>query len=315
MISFIIIGKNEEKNLKRCIDSIYKGISVCRIPGYEIIYVDSKSTDKSIEIAGQFAEVKIFRATGECNAAVGRNIGAKESSGDVLFFVDGDMEIYSEFLAGVWDSEKNDINENFVAGEWNDIFGTKQQKRDSSKVFPGGTFLIKRELWESVNGMRTRFKTGEESDLGFRLMKKGYRFHRKPEFIINHYTVPYMHGDRIWKSIWNRNIFYNRAVMYRHHLFNSQMYALMWRLDKTFIILILAIIATIIYPLVGLILFGGYLLAVVMRVARNERYLPFLKMIGFYLVSDFLNLVNFFIFYPKDKKLEYHRVQNKILQD
>lgn len=315
VISFIIIGKNEEKNLERCINSLYKGIAAIGVSEYEIIYVDSNSTDKSIETAASFPEVKIFKITGPSNAAMGRNVGAKHATGKVLFFVDGDMEIYTDFLSRYWNRQTNDIDHPIIAGQWLDVIEPEPVKRNSSAIFPGGSFLIKRQVWESINGMRTRFKTGEESDMMLRLMKKGHRLLRpKDEFIIKHYTVPYMDSSRMWKSMWNKNIFYNRAVMYRHHFFEANAWDLMWRADKTFILLVLTIIAAIVYWPVGIALLAGYILAVVLRAIKTRINVSLPQMIAFYFLSDLLNLVNFFTFYPKDLKEEYTRVNHRVLE-
>jgi glycosyltransferase involved in cell wall biosynthesis len=315
VVSFIIIGRNEEKNLKRCIDSIHRSVTFSNVNNYEIIYVDGDSTDKSIEVVSQFPEAKIFRVTGGRNAAVGRNIGAKESTGEALCFLDGDMELYPEFLAGIWDAEKQDLNVDFIAGRVIDVVGSTRTRRYYSKMFPGGTFFIRRKLWESVNGMRTKFRTGEESDLGLRLLEKGHKLKRKDELMVNHYTAPYEHESRIWKRIWDKSLFFSRAVLYRHHLFNSEMYALIWRIDKTFLLLIATIVATIIYPLAGLILLAAYLVAVAMRIKKGTIYMPFIKMIWYYFLLDSLNIVYFFTFYPKTIKEEYVAVRNPVLKE
>ena len=309
-ISFVSIGRNEEKNIKRCIESVYRSIALSSIKNYEIIYVDADSSDQSVAIAGTFPEVKIMKVTGGRNAAVGRNIGAKVSTGKALCFVDGDMELYPEFVAGVWGKEKQELTEDFIAGLWLDVVDGKGTRRNSSDVFPGGTFLIRRKIWDSVNGMRTRFRTGEESDLGLRLLKKGYVFKRKNEFIVNHYTVPYEHESRIWKRIWDKSLFFSRAVLYRHHLFNRHMYGLVWRIDKTILLLVLAIVACIIKPVAGLVLFGCYLAAVILRIKSNPIYMSFIKMIGYYILLDTMNIVYFFTFFPKDIKEEFAAVRN-----
>jgi glycosyltransferase involved in cell wall biosynthesis len=316
VVSFIIIGRNEEKNLKRCIDSIQRSVTLSNIRNYEIIYVDGNSSDKSIEVVSRFYQVKIFRVTGGRNAAVGRNIGAKESSGDILCFLDGDMELHPDFLIDVWNAKKQDIKGDFFAGKLIDVIGTEHIARPFSKIFPGGTFIIRRKIWESVNGMRTKFKTGEESDLGLRLRKKGYKFHRRDEVMVNHYTAPYEHGSRAWKRIADKSLFFSRAVLYRNHLFNRQMYALMLRIDKTFLLLVATIIATIVYPLAGLAFFGIYFIAVVLRIMKKGTlYMPFAKMILYYFLSDSLNLVYFFTFYPKTIKEEYVAVKKPVLKE
>jgi len=43
--------------------------------------VDSKSDDKSLEIVKEFPSIKAFTILGDCNAAIGRNIGAIEAKG------------------------------------------------------------------------------------------------------------------------------------------------------------------------------------------------------------------------------------------
>ncbi len=314
-ISFIIIGKNEEKNLKRCINSIYQGINEAGITEYEIIYSDSNSTDRSIEVAATFPEVKIYKITGPSNAAMGRNVGARYATGNVFFFVDGDMEIFTDFFVRYWNKETSNINHPIIAGRWLDMVEPTPVKRPISSVFPGGSFLIRREVWESVHGMRTRFKTGEEADLMLRLMKKGYRLYRPPEeYIIKHYTVPYMDSSRLWKSMWNKNIFYNRAVSYRHHFFNKHAWLLMWRADKTFILFVLTLIAAIIYWPAALLLFTVYLVAIILRGVKTRINVSIPQMVLFYFLSDFLNLVNFFTFFPKDLKEEFSRVNSRVLE-
>lgn len=305
MISFIVIGRNEERNLKRCIEGIYKAVAYCEIDRYEVIYVDSGSTDRSLEIVKSYPEVKIFLVTGERNAAIGRNIGGKEATGKVLFFIDADMEIFGEFLASVWDEDNNDINEPFVSGNLLDIVGKSVNERVSSKYIPGGIFLIRASIWHSVNGMRTKFTAGEDYDLGLRIAEKGFVFKRKNLIITNHFTVPTMHRSRIWKAVWSKYMFYPRCVLLRHHLFNKRMYRLLVSNDKTFVIMLLTIIAALINESVGLFMAGVYVVAVAIRSFYKMNFLPFFQMMGYFMITDFLNLVYFFTFFPKDKKERY----------
>lgn len=79
------------------------------------------------------------------------------------------MEINKEFLPNIIDRNGN-ISYDFVSGQIIDIIDGKHLKRFSNQ-FLGGIFLIRRKVWESVNGMRTKFKTGEEIDLELRLYK------------------------------------------------------------------------------------------------------------------------------------------------
>ena len=115
MISFIIIGKNEGWKITKCIESIFNTIALNNISNHEIIYVDSESIDDSIERVQFFDSVKIFQIRGDVNAAIARNIGAKEAKGDVLFFIDGDMEIIPGFLESVYINGKI-LSRDFISG-------------------------------------------------------------------------------------------------------------------------------------------------------------------------------------------------------
>ena len=93
MISFIIIGKNEGKTIKLSIESVLNVIENSLFIESEILYIDSKSSDQTLKIVKSYRQIKYFELTGKCNAAIARNVGARESKGEVLFFIDGDMEI------------------------------------------------------------------------------------------------------------------------------------------------------------------------------------------------------------------------------
>lgn len=92
MITAVILTKNEEKNIKNCLDHL-KWCS-------EIILIDDYSTDKTIKIARQALrkfKAKIFKRHLNNNFAAQRNFGAKHAAGDWVLFVDAD-EIVSPKL-------------------------------------------------------------------------------------------------------------------------------------------------------------------------------------------------------------------------
>lgn len=97
LVSVIVPVYNEEKDLRRCVDSIlhqtYKNI--------EIILVDDGSTDQSGKICDEYAvnysNIKVIhKENGGLSSA--RNVGINEAAGSILGFVDSDDYIASNMI-------------------------------------------------------------------------------------------------------------------------------------------------------------------------------------------------------------------------
>ncbi|MFH1970887.1 MAG: glycosyltransferase family 2 protein [Patescibacteria group bacterium] len=86
-ISSVVITKNEEKNLKRCLDSISFSD--------EIIIVDDLSSDKTLEIAKKY-KTRIFERKLNQNFADQRNFGLLKANAKWVFFIDADEEVSVE---------------------------------------------------------------------------------------------------------------------------------------------------------------------------------------------------------------------------
>jgi glycosyltransferase involved in cell wall biosynthesis len=277
------------------------------IKSYELIYVDSRSSDRSIEVVSRFPEVKIFSITGECNAAIARNIGAIEATGPTLFFIDADMELNSTFLDNLF-NEDNNLKHDVVTGKVIDVVDDKVTPRKhvgGDKFLSWGVFLIKRSIWQQVNGMTTKYKTGEDPDLGLRLSRKRVSFYFKPETIVKHYMVHYLDRRRVWKRLIDKSSFYYRCVLYRDHIFNSNMYRLLYTFDKTFLIFLLSCIFSVLFPVYLPIFALLYFAAILVRSIKQEKILLVPEFVIYFALFDFLNTVYLFLFYPKAHKISY----------
>jgi glycosyltransferase involved in cell wall biosynthesis len=91
-ISVIIPTYNEEKDIEGCLKSL-KSQSIKDI---EIILVDDGSTDNTIEISKKYG-ITILKQNHQGPGAA-RNLGAKNSTGDILIFIDADMAFDKEYL-------------------------------------------------------------------------------------------------------------------------------------------------------------------------------------------------------------------------
>jgi len=89
MITAIVLTKNEEKNIKDCLESL----QWCD----EILVVDDYSEDKTTEIAKKLG-AKIFQRKLNDNFAAQRNFALKQTKSEWVLFIDADERI-SESLA------------------------------------------------------------------------------------------------------------------------------------------------------------------------------------------------------------------------
>lgn len=313
MISFIIIGRNEGWKLTKCFQSVFDTIKFTKLNDYEVIYIDSNSTDNSIEIAKSFKEIKIFKIMGFCNAAIARNIGAKESNGDVLFFIDGDMEIIPEFLPLVYIGE-NELKYNFVSGNLENNYYDAKGKylyrnnqfnilNDTLQATTGGLFLIKRNIWISVNGMRTKYIVNEDLDLGLRLSKIGIKLLRKKELLARHHTVSYNDSKRMWKLFFKGSELY-RVVLLRDHYRNPEMLKDYLRTNYTNLLLILLLLISIYTNIYNLII--GYFIVIILRSIMNMKkdIINIPIRIIYFIIRDISIIFAFFLFWPKEIKIK-----------
>jgi glycosyltransferase involved in cell wall biosynthesis len=82
-LSSIILAKNEEKNIKRCIES------QIGVMDEIIVLIDSSTTDKTEEVVDQFPEVKKIIVEWKGFAAT-KEYGIKMTSNDWIFWIDAD---------------------------------------------------------------------------------------------------------------------------------------------------------------------------------------------------------------------------------
>ncbi|WP_171687050.1 glycosyltransferase family 2 protein [Paenibacillus planticolens] len=110
-IGAVVTVSNEEKTIARVLNELQ------RLPLQELIVVINGSTDNSVHIARQCPQATIVHYPSLVGHDVGRSIGAKLSSSDMMLFLDGDIPIQTEQLVpfiraidGGWDIALNDIS-------------------------------------------------------------------------------------------------------------------------------------------------------------------------------------------------------------
>lgn len=311
-LSVVIICKNEQKNIERCILSIFNAIAACKIKTSEIIIVDSKSSDDTLKIA--ITTLNDYRQNPQSNsansngvdykiiqikkclystAAMGRNIGAINSKYKYILFIDADMEINNRWLKIAMDKIEQRKDEIGIVGDRDDIYVKKNQiegkcinyfniKRESICKTFGGAILIKKQELLDCGNYDLDIKVNEEIELYSRIKKHKYKLIEIPDKMINHYTEYMTLKDKIIKVL-NTDMKNGRSLAFKKafkskNVFNFIMLYKLFFLTiindiVSLIILILLILNKNISGLVLLILIQLNLMFIYQKTYKIKHYI------------------------------------------
>ena len=101
MISAIVLTKNEERNIERCI----KSISFCS----EIIVIDDYSNDKTLDIAKR-NRAKVIKHHLNNNFSSQRNYGITKAKGEWVLFIDADEVVPTDLKKEILSATKSNDN-------------------------------------------------------------------------------------------------------------------------------------------------------------------------------------------------------------
>lgn len=184
LFSIIIPAYNEENYLPACLDSVkaQKGGF-----NYEIIVVDSKSTDKTAELAGQ-AGVRVARAGFGVGRA--RQEGTALARGKYIVHLDADSRPPDDYLIEIkkrFDRDSALVNVGgrvifYDAPLWKNILRFVLQYPlwifarlvSRGQIGPmGNNMVFKKFFYDQVDGFNPELKFGEDADLSRQLRKFG----------------------------------------------------------------------------------------------------------------------------------------------
>jgi cellulose synthase/poly-beta-1,6-N-acetylglucosamine synthase-like glycosyltransferase len=180
-LSVVVIGRNEGARLTRCLKSILAMEPVDG--GFEVIYVDSGSTDSSLEVAAGFGAKVLKIEEGRPTAARGRNLGWRAARGPWILFLDGDTILNPSFPRVALAAATDDSIAS-VYGHRREIYPNAnfyQRVLDLDWIFPlgqtefcGGDTVMRRSALEAVGGYDSTLIAGEEPEMCSRMRALGY---------------------------------------------------------------------------------------------------------------------------------------------
>lgn len=194
-IPVVVIGRNEGERLQRCLRSV-------AAPGRVVVYVDSGSTDGSVELARLLgADVVALDMGIPFTAARGRNAGLLRladlaPAAELVQFVDGDCEVDP----GWWDAAACALaREPTLAA----VCGRLRERHPERSIYNrlcdlewdapagvvracGGNAMYRTAPLEQVGGFNSDLVAGEEPELCYRLRRAGHSIRRIPEEMALH---------------------------------------------------------------------------------------------------------------------------------
>ena len=181
--SVVVTVRNEASRIARLLASL-EGQQGLR----EVIVVDAASSDGTVAEARRFEGRLPLRVLSQpCSRGEGRNLGAREATGDLLAFIDGDCEAAPGWLAALaaaWGGDPRRI----VAGattvvgpaRYSRLHRVELPHRGQDTTWPSCNLAYPRGLFLELGGFDAAFVTAEDIDLNFRAVEAGARIVHAP---------------------------------------------------------------------------------------------------------------------------------------
>ena len=209
-ISVIIRTYNEERRLENVLNSLFSQ----NFTNYEVIIVDSESTDRTLQIAQKF-DCKIVKIKKkDFDYSYASNVGAKYASGDIVYFLSGHSKpIGKKFLCKIAKAFENEkvggvygetlpyFDSGFIEGIFYragflKTFIFSRKHKSETNLHPGilscSNAGIRKTLWEK-HPFDSRFGSGgEDVYMAHQIIQEGYTIEKLKTLVVRH-----SHGKKI----------------------------------------------------------------------------------------------------------------------
>lgn len=205
LVSVVVACRNGERTLRACLASLER----LRYPAREVILVDDGSTDATPEIAKEFPAARYFRQPPQ-GLSVARNVGIGAARGEIVAFTDADCRVDEDWL--------DYLVADLLVGPWAGIGGHNLLPPDDSPVaaavmaspggpahvmlddrraehLPGCNMAFRRAALLEIGGFDAQFtRAGDDVDVCWRLLDRGYALAFSPGGFVWHHRRPSVRG-------------------------------------------------------------------------------------------------------------------------
>lgn len=203
--SVLILTKNESRNIGACLSSVY---SQKVADPFEVIVVDSGSTDATLEIAGRFP-VRIEQVPAESfHHSRTRNLAASLAAGEILVFLVADAIPAADTWLTTMTANFVDPGVGAVYGKQLPKAGSSLERRDALGTLYGEERIVKdpaqgnelgyrfyhfsdvnaairRNVWEKIN-FPEDLRVFEDIGIAKRILDEGWKIVYEPKSAVFH---------------------------------------------------------------------------------------------------------------------------------
>ncbi len=206
-IGLVAIGRNEGDRLRQCLESVIGKVS-------QVVYVDSGSTDGSVELAQSLGvDVVQLDLSIPFTAARARNVGCDRllelmPNIEYVQFVDGDCEVVNGWLESAQETLNAEKSTVVVCGRrrerfshltiYNRLCDIEWDTPIGEAKACGGDAMMRVASFQAVGGYNPELIAGEEPELCIRLRKNGGKIQRVNAEMTLH-DAQMTHFSQWWK--------------------------------------------------------------------------------------------------------------------
>jgi glycosyltransferase involved in cell wall biosynthesis len=222
---------NAARHITRCLDALGRS----SVRPLEVIVVDDGSTDDCARLCEGY-DVVLLRMPRQSGPAAARNLGVRHARGEVVLFVDSDVEVAPDTLASISTVMTNEPGLAGVFGSYDDSPAEEnffsqfknlhhhyvhQAAPRDAVTFWAGCGAVRVDAIRSVGGFDpTQYRTPsiEDIELGYRMRASGHRIRLDRDIQVKHLKrwtlVSWLRADIFRRAVpWSLLILQTRTIV------------------------------------------------------------------------------------------------------
>ncbi len=207
-VDVVVPARNEERDIVDCIRSIaaQQYPSTC----VRVIVVDNGSTDGTQALLRAEGITEITQVSGRVGAV--RNAGAARGSAPIIAFLDADCVAGPAWVSAAVDLLRDETvgavggaylvrdGCTWVESTWSTTLPTAPRL---TSALPGGSFIVRRDLFEKLGGFDPDLIAGEDDDLSTRIRREGHELLLSADCYVIHLGTPRSLREVVRRQRWH----------------------------------------------------------------------------------------------------------------